>query len=175
MSRFSRFSRFSRASVAVRLRRPFSKGKIVALLALLLGVVVGIRGPIAHAEPVACYDHVLYTSYDYALPDSSGDFFATFYASYRSNDRSYCGHTWARAFLYEAGDSGAPWGILYAYLYDCNNHLIAKNYIAVRGGGPDGQIYEVATSKPYLECGYARAIFVFGGHNHSTMTVAVTV
>jgi hypothetical protein len=166
---------------STRLRRPLRTRMIVALVALVLGAALGVRGPltpIAHAEPIVCFDRtVLHSLPVYELPNHWGYFSANLMASYRSSDGSYCGHTWAKTLLHL--NPGAPSGKLYAYLYDCTNHLKAQSSGVQTGGGGDptgkGQDYSVATSRPYLECGWARANFVFYGANHLVDTTSRSV
>jgi hypothetical protein len=51
----SRLSRFSAVSAVKRLSRPARVGGLVALLALTLGIGLGVRAHTAHAEVSACY------------------------------------------------------------------------------------------------------------------------
>jgi len=121
---------------SARLHRPLSqplrtglcRGMIVALLALVLGVGLGLRGPVAHAEPIVCFTHLIEDNYGGFASgvNNSGDWIDFFvidlYADYRSSDGSYGGHTWVtgEAFLHP----GAQGGMFNRYLYAGANHVI---------------------------------------------------
>jgi hypothetical protein len=167
LSQLIRMSQFSPTAVVTRLRGPMRKGVLVALLVMVLlglGVATGLRSPVAHAEPVYCITHQLASNSTSVWTSGTtlGTLYVYLYASYRTNDNAYCGHTWARAVLHEKPNIGAPWGTLYAQLLNCAGQTVSSGSIDVRGGGTGtiGQDYEAKSSAPYLECAGARAWFV---------------
>ena len=68
-----------------------------------------------------------------------GYMYAEMYATYRTSDGEYCGHTLAKALLHEWADVNAPTGTLYAQLLTagCTFGSVLKysSSIPVRGGG----------------------------------------
>ena len=179
MSRLFAFrsqSRSVRSGESRHLRRPLrtglGRGMIVALLALVLGVGLGLRGPIAHAEP-ACYQSTVDSATKY-FTIGVNKLKADFVASYHSADGSYCGHTWAMATLFLG--PGQAGGQLRIKLLDCAGRVITEEIIHDTGGGGDpsghGHTYYLQTTTPYLTCGAAWADFYRSSSHYTASTAA---
>jgi hypothetical protein len=154
----SQLSQFSLATSVRCLHSPLRKGMIVALLAVALGIGLGMRGPVAHADPKTCYIHqVDHNHVD--LPNGWGRLDVYLWAKYSYYDGSYCGATWAEAKLHENPNVNAPWGTVYAILQNCNYTTQKSASLPVRGGGTTGEDYVKNTDAIYLTCGRGAAEF----------------
>jgi hypothetical protein len=170
----SGLSRFSPTAPCRFLCSPLRKGLIIALLAL--GVVAGVRGPVAHADAKTCYIHQVEHNY-VNLPNNWGRLDVYLWAKYSYYDGSYCGATWAEAKLHENPNVNAPWGKVYAILQNCNYTTQTSASVAVRGGGTVGQDYVQNTAAIYLTCGRATSDFipVSGGTSYWAPTATHTM
>jgi hypothetical protein len=131
---------------------------MVTLVAVALGVLLGIRGPVAHAEGASCIDHQFLPGKSVSLPYLQGTLTATVWARYNSYNGSYCEQAWAHSKVVEP--LGAPKGILYAELQDCAGNIIDWQTVHTNGGGATPQTYTVDSGKYDLGCARAYASFV---------------
>ncbi|HEX3273060.1 MAG TPA: hypothetical protein VHR15_20610 [Ktedonobacterales bacterium] len=169
----SRLSRFSAVSAVKRLSRPARVGGLVALLALTLGIGLGVRAHTAHAEVSACYTkqiaHAPIIGHK-QLPNGWGTLDLYIWAKYRTSDDSYCGQSWAEAKV--VAQPGCPVGNLNVNLYDSAGTLVTSGHLPVNGGGGSlPQTYAANTGNVYLRSGHAWGQFSVSKGTYFTLTI----
>ena len=149
---------------------PFASSKVVVaiLFVLLVGGIVGMRGPVAHAEPISCSAHQIGAT---GRVNLSGRGFSGYaegwlYGYYSTYNGSYCGYMTAKSQAHL--NPGSAWGTLRATVYDCSSHIKAQTPgKALQGGGSGGlDYYTVNTSNVYQNCGLGFASVIVSGYSN---------
>jgi hypothetical protein len=134
--------------------RSLKRGIVVVLLALSLGSIIGMRGPVAHAEPISCSAHAIgYTGKWNNAAGINGYVEGWLYAWYSTYDGSYCGYMTARAHAHL--NVGSPWAYMDAVVDDCSgNYKTSTSSVYLTGGGASGYEYwTTMTSHVSQGCG----------------------